>query len=129
MKKEVADFKELVHKLYKEHLDSLAKLPVSVPAPKPVQAVKEEIEPQPEPQEVSNVDDDNFDATIEIPDQNDIVVATQDVSIDDKNDQNTAEFVIEKKTVNENKEEGGFEENFRFKGLKFGADFDIKNDK
>ena len=123
MKKEVTDFKELVHKLYKEHLDSLAKLPVNIPVAKPVEP---EIEDKPEPE----VQPENSKNTPVIDEptktMEPVIKETKEENVQT---QNTAEFVMEKKTSAVEKDNVPFEENFKFKGLKFGADFDIKTDK
>lgn len=139
IKKEVADFKESVLKLYKDHLNSLSKLPDHAPTetksepvqqPQPVEKV-EKAKEEPVTEKVENTSEaDEEESVIEnkvaldaihfdIPKEN----AVQVKPVSEK----TAEFVIEKKTAV--KEENDFEKSFKFQGLKFGADFDIKNDK
>ena len=126
MKKEVSDFKELVHKLYKEHLDSLAKLPVNVPVARVC---------EPEPEEPVNVIKEESEIIIEketltVDEPTKTIEPVAKEVVEEKSEtQNTAEFVIEKKSAVPEKESASFEENFKFKGLKFGADFDIKTDK
>ena len=139
IKKEVADFKESVLKLYKDHLNSLSKLPDhAAPETKaePVQQVQpvekiekvveepvaEKVETAPVTELKGEVIEDKVELDaihFEMPKEN--AVPVKPVS------EKTAEFVIEKKTVV--KDENDFDKSFKFQGLKFGADFDIKNDK
>lgn len=126
MKLEVSNFKDEVLKIYKKHLDIFSKLPEYHPAEvenvketstPEIPEIKEEIPVIPEPVEESAP-----------------VLQTEESDIGDEEEvidtDKTAEFVIEKKeTAKSDSTEESFEQNFKFKGLKFGADFDIKKDK
>ncbi len=128
MKKEVSDFKEGVFKLYKQHVDVMSKLPDYTPDSKPAIIEKEvysvPVEDEPKIEEPG----DTF--VEEQPIENEVVeeepVDLSDVNVDDK----TAEFIINKKNVKKNEElqSESFEQNFKFKSLKFGTDFDVKSD-
>lgn len=137
LKKEVSDFKDMILKLYKQHLNSLSKLPEyeakpkeTKPAdePKPVDApVTAEPQPTEEDNSEAAVEEKVADETVPIP-----TPAVKNASTVENQHNSTAkteEFVIEKTTQTNNPDEDDFERNFKFKDLKFGADFDIKKEK
>ncbi len=120
IKKEVSDFKENILKLYKKHLDLLTKLPdyqEKNDVPVNVKPINEPIEEETSEQEVFEVEKQVVDETSTISEQSKA-----------SNSEQTAEFVIEKKEMPDDSKEA-FERNFKFSGLKFGTDFDVKKDK
>lgn len=124
IKKEVSDFKESVLKLYKSHLDSLSKIPEYTHAndieDKAVSKQSDNTEPETQTEKEKAVTEEKHVLEpIRLDDNKE--------SVKDANEQ-TAEFVIDKKPAQKEKEDT-FEKNFKFQGLKFGADFDIRNDK
>ena len=128
IKKEVSDFKESVLKLYKEHLNSLSKIPehtppVTEPKEEPKVEKAEQKEQEQEPvQPKADKEPATEDKSVLEPIRLDSNEPVKDVS------EQTAEFVIDKKPAAKEKDDS-FEKNFKFQGLKFGADFDIRNDK
>lgn len=122
LKKEVADFKDNVLKLYKQHLNSLSKLPeYEEKAKETVQVEKTpDVDPvtpavQSEEREMNSEDDTVKETTQQSPEG----------SLNAK----TAEFVIEKSAPVPKIDERELDRNFKFKDLKFGTDFDIKKQK
>ncbi len=131
IKKEVSDFKESVLKLYKEHLNSLSKLPEFVPENK--KSVAEPVNvAEPSEAEIENEVVSQPETVQEVVGEEyseDAIESEQETSlIHDSQGEKTAEFVIDKKADTKDKTDT-FEKNFKFQGLKFGADFDIRNDK
>ena len=127
LKKEVSDFKEMILKLYEKHLSSLSKLPSYE------QKVKEQPISFDEPvaQTVANEADlhkeeiaQSTEEVIEKEESSDFT--NSDCNAESTNEK-TAEFVLEK-AAQSKPAEGEFENNFKFQGLKFGTDFDIKKD-
>ena len=140
IKKEVSDFKEMVLKVYKKHLDSLSKLPEY----EPKKPIKKEVESPAEDntttQESANTVESSSDDTSDSSALHEEAFATQtvnavkpavqpDFSQTAKTTEKTAEFVIDKPAAPAAPKEDDFERNFKFRDLKFGADFDIKNEK
>ena len=123
LKKEVADFKENVLKLYKQHLNSLSKLPEYEAKVK----VKEN---QNDKAEVAQPQTPAFEQE-EQQTENATETVNEEVSIKAEQPMNekTAEFVIEKSAPVSKTNEDELDRNFKFKDLKFGTDFDIKNEK
>ncbi len=134
LKKEVSDFKDMILKLYEKHLSSLSKLPsyeLKVKEqPKPVEPVvedkAEETVEQPVVETISETDlsDEPQKTELEVTEEQP-PVAEQPHGSTEK----TAEFVLEKSTQNKSTDNDDFERNFKFQGLKFGTDFDIKKEK
>ncbi len=132
MKKEVSDFKEKLFKLYKQHLDSLSKLP-SVSKERQQEAEKsvpESTENQEDDQHAENTVEREVHPSADIPepDKHKEKAAVHSGKV--KNSEKTAEFVIDKKSGNkENKKLAEmFDNNLKFKDLKFGTDFDLNKD-
>ena len=121
LKKEVSDFKEMILKLYENHLNSLSKLP-SYEVPEKEEEIVEEktvIEEVPVVEQAPQ-------ETVQVQIQEE--KKQQDNETDEApSTQKTAEFVIEK--TPETKVDDDFDRNFKFQGLKFGTDFDIKKEK
>ncbi len=121
LKKEVSDFKDMVYKIYRKHINSLSKIP-DFTEPQPVTTNEEPVEPEtkveaePEQQTVDNVVEPVAEAEPEL----------EKVEVlHNSTGEKTTEFVINKTSVPSNEEEE-IEKNFKFKGLKFGTDFDIR---
>ncbi len=135
MKKEVSDFKDKVFKLYKQHLNSLSKLP-SVEKNQ-----QQETAEQPSDSEVKEYEDlpSNTEQTANDVDAQPITQSQTPVKEKEKvavhfaktkNTEKTAEFIIDKKNnTPKNKKLGEmFDNNLKFKDLKFGTDFDLNKD-
>lgn len=140
LKKEVSDFKEMLLKLYEQHLNSITKLPEFKAKEEPVveelteqkvQYIEEQIVPEVE----AVVEETAIEQTEQ---QEQPVVSNNTIIVEDikaavveqktESNEKTAEFVIEKNTP-PTVDEDAFERNFKFKDLKFGTDFDITNEK
>ncbi len=122
LKTAVSEFKEMILKLYENHLSSLSKLPTYESKVKePEQVVIQ----QPEKSESEEPEAD-LEQTVaeELSEQESVSVDKQTIS---STSEKTTEFVLEKN--NETKSDvDNFERNFKFQGLKFGTDFDIKKE-
>lgn len=146
LKKEVSDFKEKILKLYENHLNSITKLPEFKQKPKeekvvdqpvledpavevltPPTPVEEPGEKQPETIEKPATDIVSDDTKI-IATQTQISFDIEEEPKETKKDDATAEFVIEKAKKPEVDEQAAFERNFKFKDLKFGTDFNLKDE-
>ncbi len=140
LKKEVSDFKEMLLKLYEQHLNSITKLPEFKAKEEPVvEELTEQkvqyIEEQTVPEVEAVVEETAIEQTEQ---QEQPVVSNNTIIVEDINaavveqktesNEKTAEFVIEKNTP-PTVDEDAFERNFKFKDLKFGTDFDITNEK
>ena len=129
MKKEVADFKESVLRLYKKHLDSLSKLPEYTPAKVEKTAVESTatvtVDLNDDIAENEGTVSSSADSIVE-----NVATVVDEIKKEDDVDDNTAEFVIDKKktTTGNDESEAPFDRNFKFSKLKFGADFDVKKD-
>lgn len=114
IKKEVSEFKDTILKIYKSHLESLSNLPEYTPKEvyTPKESVKEEIiektETVPEAEETENL------------------VENKPIEHDSQAEK-TAEFVLEKKNSDSEKQKS-FDEHFKFQELKFGTDFNVESD-
>lgn len=137
LKKEVSDFKEMLLKLYEQHLNSISKLPdFKQKEAEPEEVAKELPEQQSEYIEETLPGVENVvEQPVVVEEQpvvtsNTIVVDDIKAKVVEEENQNekTAEFVIEK-TATPVVDENAFERNFKFKDLKFGTDFDITDDK
>ncbi len=125
LKKEVSDFKDKILKLYEKHLSSLSKLPSYE------QKQKEQVNPVVDSQEPEKTE--SAQQVEEISEDANITGAEteqesfeQPVDIQNETtNEKTAEFVLEK-TPKTKSGDDDFENNFKFQGLKFGTDFDIK---
>ena len=133
LKKEVSDFKEMLLKLYEEHLSSITKLPDY--KQKETEIVEPETVEQEIEQPVVEVAEEPVQQAVEeeAPEvtSNTIIVenvVSQAVETPVNQSEKTTEFVIEK-TTNPTVDQDAFERNFKFKDLKFGTDFDITNEK
>lgn len=139
MKKEVSDFKDMLFKLYKQHLGSISKMPsVSKPeAPKAEENKPEarnkavafseeaapaeqnpvhESQPAPEPERIPQPEPIQEPA----PERHNAAGSSE----------KTAEFVLEKKPKlgEDSRLHEMFDNSFKFKDLKFGTDFDLNKD-
>lgn len=135
LKKEVSDFKEMILKLYKEHLNSLTKLPEYEPKndcelseefneeEAAEDITDKECESESEPESEDEVVSDKEEEEIEVVQEN----KAEETSA--SGNEKTAEFVIEKNPMPIKPKEDVFERNFKFKDLKFGTDFDVKKEK
>lgn len=125
MKIEVSEFKDSVLKIYKKHIEVFSKIPeyqIQKSVEKPVETVVENTVVNETPKESVPVFEEVKE---EVP-----VVTTESTTETTKSSSDkTAEFVIEKKKPSSDADSDSFDQNFKFKGLKFGADFDIKKDK
>jgi len=118
LKKEVSDFKEMILKLYENHLSSLSKLPSYEQPAKEKEVVEQQPVIEDVPQETVQVQVEQEKQQEPEAEQNEAVTSAQ----------KTAEFVIEKNSEIK-KSDDDFDRNFKFQGLKFGTDFDIKKEK
>ncbi len=119
LKKEVSDFKENVLKLYKQHLNSLSKLPEYEAKVK----AKEDVDVPETHAPVFEQEEQQVENVSEVIKEDVTVKAEQPIN------EKTAEFVIEKSAPVSKLDEHELDRNFKFKDLKFGTDFDIKNEK
>lgn len=134
LKKEVSDFKENVLKLYKKHLDSLSKLPEFTAHEKNAK-IEETVTNETDEKVIESEDgflenvaptaDENM---IKEPETPSTEIASASASETTKKDEQTAEFVIEKKEK-ETIDSSDIAKKIKFNDLKFGTDFDIKKDK
>ncbi len=123
LKKEVADFKDNVLKLYKQHLNSLSKLPEYE------EKTKEPVQVEKAPEVVSAVQSEVPESKPEEQPINEPPKETAEQSPESSLNAKTAEFVIEKSAPVTKIDEHEIDRNFKFKDLKFGTDFDIKKQK
>lgn len=123
LKKAVSDFKDKILKLYEQHLSSLSKLPTYE------QKQKEQVKPVEEPEAPVEAEEKIEDVVNITEEAVEHEVVEQPVTQQEKtSNEKTAEFVFEKAQQAKPKEDDDFERNFKFQGLKFGTDFDIKKD-
>lgn len=126
MKVEVSDFKDNVLKIYKKHIEVFSKIPEYHVSNVVEEKTAEKID---EPVVANESQVNNVPEFVESPEQAPEISIEEPVAVNTKSEDKTAEFVIEKKNTAVDTETDSFDKNFKFKGLKFGADFDIKKDK
>lgn len=124
LKKEISGFKESVLNLYRQHLNSLNKLPSYEEKPKETEDIKPE---QPvAPASDTAVREDEVPVSQPVPTP---IAAEEPDESESPVNAKTAEFVIEKPVAPSGAQDDDFGRNFKFKDLKFGTDFDIKKQK
>lgn len=123
LKKEVSEFKDMILKLYKSHLESLSKIPEYTYSAPVKETVKEESKEEiPEEQKKAEEVEIDKNTVEDLADDEQV----ESASIHDSQSEKTAEFVLDKKKSG--KKKGDFDEHFKFQGLKFGTDFDVENE-
>ena len=119
IKKEISSFKKLIIDTYKEHVKSLSELPGFCAEPEEKAKETEKIvDYKPVSKKVSETIEDTKPVTV----VNDNVSKLYEID-----EENTAEFVINKKPAKEEVKDS-FEESSKFDNIKFGPDYDVKND-
>lgn len=129
LKKAVSDFKDKILKLYEQHLSSISKLPTyeqkKNEQPKPVEEPVEEVESV----EESKVEEQPKETVPVKEEPIETEESSKEAPVQDKpSNEKTAEFVFEKSKQIKPTDDDEFERNFKFQGLKFGTDFDVKKD-